>query len=180
MKKIESVFKINLMPRFMGEITRHGFHWYIDKLMGMGSSSLIQGFSGIELMAVTGEQIKKNLMLAGLNHNPSIHVIGNPSYEGFLGYARNFSDSKKKDLLESLGFTGDDRLFTLFLSPSKFTKTMIEEIKLVLSTIKDYSKEVAVCLKFHPKTNEIDINQITKMLDSLIDKHSCHQRLYWG
>ena len=65
MKKIESIFKVNLMPRFMEEITRHGFHWYIDKLMGMRSSSLIQGFSGIELMTVTGDQIKKNF---DLNH----------------------------------------------------------------------------------------------------------------
>ena len=92
MKKIESIFKVSLMPRFMEEITRHGFHWYIDKLMGMRSSSLIQGFSGIELMTVTGDQIKKNLTLAGLNNLPSIHVIGNPSYEGYLGYARDFSD----------------------------------------------------------------------------------------
>lgn len=171
MKKIESIFKVNLMPRFMEEITRHGFHWYIDKLMGMRSSSLIQGFSGIELMTVTGDQIKKNLTLAGLNNLPSIHVIGNPSYEGYLGYARDFSDLKKRETLESLGFSRDDRMFTLFLSPSKFTETMIKEINLVLSTIRDYSEEAAVCLKFHPKTNEIDIDQITKMLHSLIDKH---------
>ena len=137
----------------------------------MRSSSLIQGFSGIDLMTVTGDQIKKNLMLAGLNHRPSIHVIGNPSYEGYLTYARNFSDSKKRHTLESLGFSRDDRMFTLFLSPSKFTETMITEIKLVLSTIKDYSEEVAVCLKFHPKTSETDIDQITKLLQSLIDKH---------
>ena len=39
------------------------------------------------------------------------------------------------------------------------------------SAIKDYSEEVAVCLKFHPKTNENDISQITELLKSLIDKH---------
>ena len=170
-KKIESIFKINLLPRFMGEVTRHGFHWYVDKLMGMRSSSLMQGFSGIALMTVTGTQVKKNLISAGLNNDPSIHVIGNPSYDGFLSYARDFADKKKHCFMRSLGFSEDDRLFTLFLSPSKFSKTMVEEIKLVLSTIKDYSGEVAVCLKFHPKTNDLDINIITKTLDSLIDKH---------
>ena len=170
-KKVESIFKINLLPRFMGEITRHGLHWYVDKLMGMRSSSLIQGFSGIALMTVTGNQIKKNLISAGLNNNPSIHVIGNPSYEGFLSYARDFTDRKKHSFMSSLGFSEDDRLFTLFLSPSKFSKTMVEEIKLVLSTIKDYSEEIVVCLKFHPKTNDFDINIITKTLDSLINKY---------
>ena len=51
----------------------------------MKSLSHVQGFSGVDLMTVTGIKIMDNVLNAGISSlDVKIEVTGNPNYEGIL------------------------------------------------------------------------------------------------
>ena len=160
---LEKITGFSLMPRLMGQVMSHSMDWYIDKFMGLRSKNLQQGFSNVDLLTVTGHKIKENYIKAGLGEiKPEIHVVGNPSYEGYLEYSQKFKEEDKLRFKKELEVSQDEDLFTLFLSPTRFTKIQIKEIVTVVREIKKYDEKCFICIKFHPKAEEIYIDEIEK------------------
>lgn len=149
----ERFLKISIAPRFNGKIMKHNFSWYIDKIFGPNVPNHIQGFSGVDLITVTGEKIKSNLIKSGLTDlDTSIVVTGNPNYEGFPSFVEQFNKEKKEYFKQSLGLQGRKNIFTFFLSPSIFSEVQIKEVLLVIARINFTYPDCTLYLKFHPKT----------------------------
>jgi len=152
---IEKVLKIRLLPILCQTVLKHNRFWYLDRLFGMRSDNLVQGFSGLDYISVTGNKIKDTLEEAGLpSKGTQIFVTGNPAYDGFIGYAERFSNSQKKILKRRFNLPEYEDLYALFLSPSSFNNDQIEEVMLVVGAILDYNKTASILVKFHPKTLE--------------------------
>ena len=67
-------------------------------------------------MTVTGNKMKITLEEAGISRvGTKIFPVGNPAYDGFLSYAADFNEKRKKDFKESMGLTRDKDLYALFL-----------------------------------------------------------------
>ena len=72
-----------------GVTLKHNYYWYFDKIFGMKSLSHVQGFSGVDLMTVTGIKIMDNVLNAGISSlDVKIEVTGNPNYEGIFRGSR--------------------------------------------------------------------------------------------
>ena len=167
-KFFERFLKIRIAPRFNGKIMKHNFSWYIDKIFGPNVPNHIQGFSGVDLITVTGKKIKSNLIESGLNElDTSIAVTGNPNYEGFGKVIEQFDNEKKAHFQKSLGLQGRKNIFTLFLSPSSFSEIQIKEILLVLQRIISAYPDCTLFLKFHPKTLPKFLELFEKRLSDL-------------
>jgi UDP-N-acetylglucosamine 2-epimerase len=119
----------------------------------MRSDSLIQGFSGIDYMSVTGNKIKDTLSSAGLpKKGTRIHVVGNPAYDGFINFASKFTNDNKIAYKKHLNLSESKDLYALFLSPSSFSEGQIKETMLVVEAVLIYDRDASILLKFHPKT----------------------------
>lgn len=152
-KFFEQFFRVSIAPRFNGKIMKHNFSWYIDKIFGPNVPNHIQGFSGVELITVTGAKIKANLIESGLDDNSiNITVTGNPNYEGFASLIKKFTHQEKEIFKDSLGLPKQEKIFTFFLSPSVFSEVQIKEILLVIGRINFTYPDSTIFLKFHPKT----------------------------
>lgn len=149
----ERFLKISIAPRFNGKIMKHNFSWYIDKIFGPNVPNHIQGFSGVDLITVTGEKIKANLIQSGLdNHSTNIAVTGNPNYEGFRTLSNKFNHNERDRFKDCQGLPRQGKIFTFFLSPSTFSEVQIKEILLVIERINMAYPDASIFLKFHPKT----------------------------
>ena len=92
-------------------------------------------------------------MKAGLDTaRTKIEVVGNPSYEGFIEYAASFTNKKKQEFKRTLGFDPDDSCYSLFLSPSSFSRQQIEEVEKVLEVLSEKRAGCAIVMKLHPST----------------------------
>ncbi len=167
-KLVERIFKKKLLPRLDNVVLEHNKFWYLDKLFGLKSENLVQGFSGIDYMTVTGEKIKSNLEKAGIPKlGTKIFPVGNPAYDGFLSYATNFDEKKKVDFKLSLELTTDRDLYSMFLSPSYFNANQIRETTLVAESILRFDSEAGIIMKFHPKTEKKFLLEFEKILSKM-------------
>lgn len=164
-KFFEGIFKKNLLPRLGNVILKHNKLWYLDKLLGLKSENLVQGFSGIDYMTVTGNKMKETLEKGGISKlGTKIFPVGNPAYDGFLSYAINFDEKKKREFKESIELRNDKDLYSMFLSPSSFNKAQIEEIALVVDSILKFDCEAGIAMKFHPKTEKQFLTEFQRIL----------------
>jgi len=145
---------LKILPRFNNVVLKHNKFWYLDKIFGMKSQNLIQGFSGVNHVTVTGKKIKSTLLDAGLDESKTkLHVVGNPSYDGFIEFAKNFDKTQYLNIKKKFNIPLNSNLYSLFLSPSCFSDTQIKEVSLVIDTIYRFDNSAAIFLKLHPKTN---------------------------
>jgi UDP-N-acetylglucosamine 2-epimerase len=119
----------------------------------MRSGSLVQGFSGLDYISVTGNKIKDTLTSAGLpKKGTRIHVVGNPAYDGFINFSSKFTNDKKIAYKKHLNLSENKDLYALFLSPSSYSEEQIKEVMLVVETVLIYDRDASILVKFHPKT----------------------------
>jgi len=172
-KFFERFVGIKIGPRAMNHIMQHKLDWYIDKFFGSPATSYIQGFSGAKLMTVTGNKVKENLLEMGFDTNSkTIAVVGNPSYQSFLSYTSTKCASDITAFKKAYGFCKDADILTLFLSPTNFSKSMLEELNLIINILSDHEFKypINLCVKLHPKTNKRSQYEIKKMLDGKLIK----------
>jgi len=170
---LERIFNIKLLPRLNGIILRHNYFWYLDRLLGLRSENLLIGFSGIGLLTVTGNKIKENLIKLGLPKKTKISVVGNPSYDNFIEYSIKFTHQNKRDFKKALNLNEDEEMFSLFLSPSSFSDTMIEEIEVVVNAVLFHNPNASICIKFHPKTEA----KFYEIFDNFISQKTVNYKL---
>ncbi len=172
-KFLEGILKINLLPRFCNVVLKHNKFWYLDKLFGMRSDNLIQGFSGLDYITVTGNKMKEVLIDAGLlKKGTRINVVGNPAYDGFINIAKKFTNNKKIAYKKYLNFPEKEDLYALFLSPSSFSDTQINEVMLVFKTVLIHDKNASILVKFHPKTEARYVDMFRNLFSSLTSNYS--------
>lgn len=151
----EQLLKKNIAPKLCGVTLKHNYLWYFDKAFGMRAQSYVQGFSGVDLMTVTGSRIKENLRKAGLEDTKTkLEVTGNPNYDGLLEKANKITDVDLQEFKDTFSIKNKQDVFTLFLSPTSFSADQINEIKLVIELIKDVNDQSFIILKLHPKTQK--------------------------
>ena len=152
-KFLEDILKVSLLPRLCNVVLKHNKFWYLDRLFGMRSGSLVQGFSGLDYISVTGNKIKDTLTSAGLpKKGTRIHVVGNPAYDGFINFSSKFTNDKKIAYKKHLNLSENKDLYALFLSPSSYSEEQIKEVMLVVETVLIYDRDASILVKFHPKT----------------------------
>ena len=178
---IERISGKSILPRFMGSVMRHDVKWYIDRIMGMKSSSDIQGFSGIEMMTVTGQAIKDNLIKAALNESRTeVRVVGNPAYEGYIEYAANYNEEMRSQFCSNLGIRPDEPLFTFFLSPTEFSEKMIRELIDVVRITGDEYSDATLYIKLHPSTTHMEASRIRKHINPLFPERIIFKKGFEG
>ena len=171
-KIFERIFKKKILPRLDNVVLKHNKFWYLDKLFGLKSENLVQGFSGIDYMTVTGNKMKVTLEEAGISRlGTKIFPVGNPAYDGFLSYANNFDEKKKYDFKESMGMEIDKDLYSLFLSPSHFNTNQIQEISFVAESILKFDSEAGIIMKFHPKTEKEFLIQFENIISKITSNY---------
>ena len=174
---LERVLRIELLPRLANVVLKHNKFWYIDKLFGMRSKNLVQGFSGIDYMTVTGNKIKNTLIEAGLSKiGTKIIPTGNPTYDGFLSYAKDFNNTKKEAFKKSLGLSGQSDLYGMFLSPSFFSKAQIKEVTLVVEAVLEFDSRASISIKFHPKTE----SRFIDIFDNVLSQRTSNYKIISG
>jgi len=170
---LESIFNIKLLPRLNGVIIKHNKFWYLDKLLGLRSENLLQGFSGVDFVTVTGNKIKENMIELGISKKIKINVVGNPIYDNFIEYSKKFTNQNKRDFKKSINLNEDEEMFSLFLSPSSFSDIMIDEIELVMNDVLLHNPSASICIKFHPKTE----TKYFEIFDNLMSKKTANYKL---
>lgn len=174
---VERILRMKLLPRLAGVVLKHNKFWYIDKLFGMKSENLVQGFSGIDYMTTTGHEIKNTLIEAGLGRlGTQIIPIGNPAYDGFISYAKGFTGIKKIAFKQSYGLDERSDLYSMFLSPSVFSKEQIQEVTLVIESILTFDSNASLCIKFHPKTEYRFID----IFDNILSQKTSNYKIVSG
>ena len=169
---LEKITGMSLLPRLGGVILKHNRFWYLDKVFGMKSKNLVQGFSEIEYMTVTGNKIKDTLIEAGIDLNKTkIIPAGNPAYDGFINYSKDFTSRRRWKLKESLGLNPSLDLYSMFLSPSFFSEVQQEEVITVFGAILEFNANASLCLKFHPKTEKKFIDTFEGLLSERTDNY---------
>ena len=151
----EKILNKDLSPKLQGVTLKHNYYWYFDKIFGMKSLSHVQGFSGVDLMTVTGIKIMDNVLNAGISSlDVKIEVTGNPNYEGILEEADKLKKAGFDELYDNLSIEKDQDVFTLFLSPVSFSKDQISEVKLILKLIRSVYEDCFIIIKLHPSTQK--------------------------
>lgn len=174
---IERILRMKLLPRLAGVVLKHNKFWYIDKLFGMKSENLVQGFSGIDYMTTTGHEIKNTLIEAGLGRlGTQIIPTGNPAYDGFLRYADGFTEIKKVTFKKSCGLNELSDFYSMFLSPSFFSKIQIKEVTLVIESILTFDSNASLCIKFHPKTE----HRFIDIFDNILSQKTSNYKIFSG
>ena len=64
-------------------------------------------------------------------------------------------------------------MFSLFLSPSSFSDTMIEEIEVVVNAVLFHNPNASICIKFHPKTEA----KFYEIFDNFISQKTVNYKL---
>ena len=134
--------------------------------MGWRALSTLQGFGGIRYLTVTGTQIQENYKNCGLR-DVEIIPVGSPNFEGLFPLKSLFSNKEKEEIRSKLGLKKNTRLFTFFLSPSRFSEIQIEEIITVVRIIREKCSNSQFLLKFHPKTASGEIAKFDNELNDL-------------
>jgi len=172
-KFLEGILKVSLLPRLCNVVLKHNKFWYLDRLFGMRSDNLVQGFSGLDYISVTGNKIKDTLTSAGLpKKGTRIHVVGNPAYDGFINFASKFTDDKKIAYKKYLNLPEDKELYALFLSPSSYSEEQIKEVMLVVETVLIYDRDASILVKFHPKTEAKYIDVFRNLISCATSNYS--------
>ena len=83
MKFIEKISDKKIMPRFGGVIMKHNKFWYIDKMLGYRSPNLVQGLTGINYVATSGNAQRKSLVTEGAEKNGTKVAFGGVYPNGF-------------------------------------------------------------------------------------------------
>ncbi|MDC0931503.1 hypothetical protein OAR80_02015 [Methylophilaceae bacterium] len=167
-KFFESILKVNLLPRFCNVVLKHNKYWYLDKFFGMKSDNLLQGFSGLDYITVTGNKTKEILISAGLHKKGThIEIVGNPAYDGFINFAKKFTRNKGIAYKKTLNLAEKEDLYSLFLSPSSFSETQIKEVMLVFETLLIHDRNASILVKFHPKTEAKYIDNFRNFFSSI-------------
>jgi len=174
---VERIIGIKLLPRLAGVVLKHNKIWYLDKLLGLRSDNLVQGFSGIDYVSVTGNRMKKTLIEAGLEKlGTKIIPVGNSAYDGFQSYSKDFTIAKKVAFKQSIGLSGVGDMFAMFLSPSSFTERQIQEVIIVVDAVLTLNLDASLCIKFHPKTEA----RFLDIFDNLLSQRTSNYKIISG
>jgi hypothetical protein len=165
---IQNLCGIKLLPEINNIILKYSKFWIIDKIMGKKSINNIQGFSGIRYLTVTGDEIKKTYVEMGVGIGKSktkIIVVGNPSYDKLKKLDLNIIEKEKIKIELNIPFS--KKIYSLFLSPSCFSISQMEEILLVIDTVNKLEINLWFLIKFHPKTSKDEKEKLkAKILNS--------------
>jgi hypothetical protein len=168
MKFIEKVTRKKIMPRFGGVVMKHNKFWYIDKILGYKSTNLVQGLTGINYVATSGNSQRKSLVSEGAEQNGTkIFTTGGITYDGFMEFSTKFTSSDKRNLIDSFNLPLNEDMYSLFLSPSSFSKAQIGEITNVIETVIQHNPKASFCIKFHPKTEQRFFSIFTKKFSAI-------------
>ena len=152
---LDDAFSKKFFYRGKNKILFYDHHLFWDRLFGKRSKANFLGFSQVEYITVTGNKIKENLMKAGLS-DEKIKVLGNPSYDFIDELRKEWNDEVKEEFCKQHDIPLEKTIYTLFLSPSKFSDKQRGEVTDVLEAINEVDKNSYFIVKFHPKTRKID------------------------
>lgn len=144
----------------------------LDRIMGWRAPGTLQAFSGIAYFTVPGSQLKEVHEACGVGRigrmaNTRILVAGSPAYEPIMDLPECFAESERKNFTSELGLDPSRRIFTFFLSPSRFTEDQIEEVAEVVETFRARHSDGQIVLKFHPKTDAGETDRFRERLHGL-------------
>jgi len=144
-----------IFPRLCGEVLRYFPHrLLIDRLMGWRAPNHLCGFSGVDLLTVSGEENRTNYIKSGIAPD-IVFTTGTPNYDSLTDIALAFDSKQEEKFRADLGFKNDAQIFSLFLSPSEFNPVQIDEIATVVKNFAKVFPDAHFLVKFHPKTNPV-------------------------
>ncbi|MCP4914374.1 MAG: UDP-N-acetyl glucosamine 2-epimerase [Oligoflexia bacterium] len=152
---IDSLFGKKFFYRLDDKVLFYDHHLFWDRLFGKRSKVNFLGFSEVKYISVTGNVIRDNLIRAGLK-SEKVLPFGNPSYDFLDELRASWNETVKKEFLLSEEIDDSKKVYTLFLSPSKFSEIQRKEIIEVIQTIYNEEKNSFFIVKFHPKTRQSD------------------------
>ena len=164
---LDKLFEGKFLPRTMGRVMKFfPSQLVVDRMMGWRALSTLQGFGGIRYLTVTGTKIQENYKNCGLR-DVEIFPVGSPNFEGLVPLKSLFTNEEKEDIRSRLGLKTSTRLFTFFLSPSRFSEIQIKEIITVVRIIREKCSNSQFLLKFHPKTASGEMAKFRNELNDL-------------
>ena len=156
------------LMRLGGKITRQPSYLWVDRLMGFRGQCYALGFCGLTYLTVTGQRIKEVYASMGLDPR-AIHVVGHPGYDHLRKIKDEFDEASRRAFRSDIGIRPAERVFTFFLSPSRFTEAQFEEVVTVVRSLRGRFPDSFVVLKFHPKTIHTAPPEFRRRLDFMAD-----------
>jgi hypothetical protein len=172
---IDKLFGRKLLPRANNRILKFGRHWILDRLMGFQGDNSFQGFTGVDYLTVMGRDIKDNFQFLGVGvgeNTTKIIITGSPNYESFKNIQLQFDSNHRVQFRKDLGIGAQTFIFTLFLSPSKFSNIQIDEIRAVVTVLSEKKPSAHFVIKFHPKTRSGDPERVRMALGDVSERTS--------
>lgn len=164
---IDRVCGRRLLPRVGGVVQRYrASHLLVDRCMGFRAENYFGDLRGPVHRTVTGHRIKEHLIAIGASAE-RVHVVGQPGFDQLYHLRETFNATARAQFRRELHVSLNSTMFVLFLSPSRFTTSQLDEIALVIGTITQRCPSAYLVVKLHPKTAGGELERLMQRLEGM-------------